>query len=163
MAEVEQFEDLRCWQMSRTLVKLVYQYSLSGELSKDSVSKDQLRRASLSIMNNIAEGFARYSNKEFTIFLNYAQSSAAEVKSMLYVCEDLNYISTEQLKELHQLVDQLRRAILALIKYLTSLQKSYTGISGSRVREPRETYSPHPESYQISDDHLQTKNHDKKN
>ena len=84
MAEVEQFEDLRCWQMSRTLVKLVYQYSLSGELNKDSVSKDQLRRASLSIMNNIAEGFARYSNKEFTIFLNYAQSSVCLRRPQLY-------------------------------------------------------------------------------
>ncbi|WPP52734.1 four helix bundle protein [Catalinimonas niigatensis] len=154
MAKVEQFEDLRCWQMSRTLVKLVYQSSLSGELSKDFSSKDQLRRASLSVMNNIAEGFARYSKQEFILFLNYAQSSAAEVKSMLYVCEDLNYIPTEKLKELHQLNDQLRKAILALIKYLASSQKSYTGVSGSRVREPREIYRTYSDSYQISDEHL---------
>lgn len=154
MAKVEQFEDLRCWQMSRTLVKLVYQSSLSGELSKDLSSKDQLRRASLSVMNNIAEGFARYSKKEFILFLNYAQSSAAEVKSMLYVCEDLNYIPAEKLEELHQLTDQLRKAILALIKYLASSQKSYTGVSGSRVREPREIYRTYPDSYQISDEHL---------
>lgn len=154
MAKVEQFEDLRCWQMSRTLVKLVYHSSLSGELSKDFSSKDQLRQASLSVMNNIAEGFARYSKQEFILFLNYAQSSAAEVKSMLYVCEDLNYIPTEKLEELHQLTDQLRKAILALIKYLASSQKSYTGVSGSRVREPREIYRTYSDSYQISDEHL---------
>jgi four helix bundle protein len=66
---------------------------LREHLVKTLAPKDQLRRAALSVMNNVAEGFARFSPKEFILFLNYAFSSAAEVKSILYVCEDLTYLS----------------------------------------------------------------------
>ena len=69
-------------------------------------------------MNNIAEGFGRYSNKEFIRFLEYSSSSAAEVKSMIYVLEDLNYSDAEYLKEIHNQIDKTRKLVLGLIRYL---------------------------------------------
>jgi len=65
MAKVDKFEDLECWKSARQLVKMVYQFSETGKLAKDFSTKDQIRRASLSTMNNIAEGFGRHGNKEF--------------------------------------------------------------------------------------------------
>ena len=76
MPKIESFEDLECWKAARTLVKDVYLMSNQGLLYKDYDTKSQLKRASLSIMNNIAEGFGRYSNKEFVKFLGYSKSSA---------------------------------------------------------------------------------------
>ncbi|MDF9799566.1 four helix bundle protein [Catalinimonas alkaloidigena] len=155
MAKVERFEDLRCWQMARVLVKEVYQSGSSGELGRDFGARDQIRRASISVMNNIAEGFARYHPKDFGRFLNYAQSSAAEVKSMLYLFEDLAYMEQEKIQKLHTQTDNTRKSILALIKYLSASEKKLSGMSGSRVREPRENYRTNVESYQISEEHLQ--------
>lgn len=156
MAKVEYFEELRCWQMARTLVKEVYQSSSSGEISRDFGTRDQIRRASISVMNNIAEGFARFSKKEFILFLNYAQSSAAEVKSMLYLCEDLAYIEQIKIQKLHIQTDNTRKSILALIKYLSKGEKKFSGMSGSRVREPRENYRISSDSYQIPEEHLKS-------
>lgn len=74
MAKVERFEDLRCWQEARVLVKEIYLLSENGKLEKDFDTRSQLRRAALSVMNNIAEGFGRYSNKEFIRYLDIANS-----------------------------------------------------------------------------------------
>lgn len=90
MAKIERFEDLQCWMEARILVNLIYSICIEGKLSKDYGMQDQLKRAALSVMNNIAEGFSRYSRKEFVRFLSISQSSASEVKSMLYIVEDLN-------------------------------------------------------------------------
>ncbi len=123
MAKVERFEDLHCWQGARILNKRVFEICEQGRIVKDFDSKSQIKRASVSIMNNIAEGFARYHRKDFRRFLDIAQSSASEVKSMLYVMEDMNYATQEELLELHTLTDKTRSQILALIKYLNiSLQ-----------------------------------------
>ncbi|MDB4728023.1 four helix bundle protein [Saprospiraceae bacterium] len=92
MAKITRFEELTCWKASRELVKLVYKLSSTGNLARDFDTKSQLRRAALSMMNNIAEGFARFSKKEFIRFLDISQSSGAEVKSMIYVLEDLEYL-----------------------------------------------------------------------
>lgn len=118
MAKIERFEDLQCWMEARILVNLIYSICLEGKLSKDFGMQDQLKRAALSIMNNIAEGFSRFSRKEFVRFLSVSQSSASEVKSMLYILEDLNYASNEQLQIIHNQLDKTRSLILAFIKYL---------------------------------------------
>jgi len=154
MAKVERFEDLNCWRMSRKLVKDVYAISADGSLGKDFGTKDQLRRAALSVMNNVAEGFARFSKKEFILFLNHAQSSAAEVKSILYVCEDLAYLSEQQSGQLREEVDNLRKSILALIKYLNISQQKYTSSYGSRIRAPRQEYRKNQEIYDLPDEYL---------
>ena len=120
MATVSKFEDLDCWKTARQLVKLVYHLSESGKLAKDFTTKDQIRRAALSSMNNIAEGFGRHSKKEFIRFLDISQSSAIEVKSITYVIEDLGYISSEDLLLLRTKVEDTKNLTRGLIKYLRS-------------------------------------------
>jgi four helix bundle protein len=120
MSKVNRFEDLKCWQASRKLVNEIYALAGTGKLVKDFDTKSQIKRAALSSMSNIAEGFGKFSNKEFIRYLDMAQSSALEVKSILYVLLDLNYLMEEKVKELHLLVDEMRMLTLALIKYLRS-------------------------------------------
>jgi four helix bundle protein len=116
--KIEKFEDLECWQDARALVNLVYAISQDGQFAKDFDLKSQFRRASISVMNNIAEGFGRYSNKEFIRFLEIATASSTEVKSMIYILNDLKYINEEQTKALFEQEDKTRRKALALLKYL---------------------------------------------
>jgi four helix bundle protein len=120
MAKVERFEDLRCWQAARILVKLIYEISNDGLMSKDFAFKDQIRRASISTMNNIAEGFGRKSNKEFIRYLEISFTSANEVKSLLYAANDLGYLSSEIVTELQTKTEGVKSQNLALIKYLRS-------------------------------------------
>lgn len=82
MSKVIRFEDLKCWQASRELVKQIYIISETLKLLNDFDTKSQIKRAALSSMNNIAEGFGKFSNQEFIRYLDIAQSSALEVKSM---------------------------------------------------------------------------------
>ncbi|HXA00496.1 MAG TPA: four helix bundle protein [Cytophagaceae bacterium] len=118
MGKIERFEDLKCWQESRSLVKRIFTICEKSRLSKDYDLKSQFRRAALSSMNNIAEGFARYHQKEFVRFLDYSQSSLSEVKSIVYVLEDMKYIEDEDIKDLHASVDKTRNLTLGLIKYI---------------------------------------------
>ena len=96
---VEKFQDLECWKKSRLLVNQIYKVCEEGKLSKDYTTNKQLKSAALSIMNNITEGFGRFSKKEFARFLNISIGSAYEVKSMIYVMEDLDYLSKNKIKE----------------------------------------------------------------
>ncbi|MEO9802600.1 MAG: four helix bundle protein [Reichenbachiella sp.] len=121
MSKVLKFEDLDCWKEARVLVKNIYS-SLNQNKSIDHDTKSQMRKATLSMMNNIAEGFGRYSDKEFIRFLEYSSSSAAEVKSMLYVFEDLQYLNQNHLDILHEQVDKTRKLTLGLIRYLKNKQ-----------------------------------------
>lgn len=118
MGKVERFEDLECWKTSRELVKQVYTICLLGTLNKDFGTQDQIKRASISVMNNIAEGFGRYSRKEFIRFLDFSQSSALEVKSMLYAISDVHNTNSEKIEDLHKISDKARFQVLGLIKYL---------------------------------------------
>ncbi|MCX6292419.1 MAG: four helix bundle protein [Bacteroidetes bacterium] len=118
MAEIKHFEELHYWQKSRVLVQRIYYISKEGELSKDYDLKSQLRRAALSTMNNIAEGFSRFSKKDFIKFLDYTVGSSAEIKSMLYVLEDLNYVHPKIIDELRILTDDTHNLTSGLIRYL---------------------------------------------
>jgi four helix bundle protein len=89
---------LQVWQDARALVKSIYELTALKNFSKDFGLKDQVQRASVSIMNNISEGYERDNNREFIKFLGYSKGSAGEVRSMLYVALDLNYISNDQFK-----------------------------------------------------------------
>jgi len=93
--KVQSFENLKVWQDARVFVKSIYELTSSENFKKDYGLKDQIQRAAVSIMNNISEGFERDNNKEFMNFLGYAKGSAGEVRSMLYIALDLNYISKE--------------------------------------------------------------------
>ena len=113
------FEELVIWQIARDLTQEVYS-SLSK--NNDFGFKDQIQRASISIMNNIAEGFQRHKNtkdnKTFALYLNYAYGSCGEVKSMLYIAEYLKYIDEDICKKLRNVCVDLDYKIGALIKSL---------------------------------------------
>lgn len=118
MAKIEKFEDLDCWQSARQLVKLVYQAAEQGKLAKDFETRSQIKRAALSSMNNIAEGFGRKSNKEFIHFLDISQASAMEVKSITYALEDCEYLNTETIIEIRNKAESVKSLDLGLIRYL---------------------------------------------
>lgn len=120
MGKITRFEELKCWQAARILVKEVFTVSDTGKLAKDFDTKSQIKRASISVMNNIAEGFGKFSSKEFIRYFDISQSSASEVKSMLYVLLDMNYIDEGKATVLHRMVDDTRSITLALIRYLRS-------------------------------------------
>ncbi|PCH67844.1 MAG: four helix bundle protein [Bacteroidetes bacterium] len=126
MAKVDKFEDLHCWQEARILIREIYRISNSQELKTDYSLKDQIRRASVSGMNNIAEGFSRYNVKECVRFLNIAQSSMTEVKSMLYILEDIGYVEKERLIGLHDQVDKTKKLTLGFIRYLVGRKVTKT-------------------------------------
>jgi four helix bundle protein len=114
--KVQRFEDLRCWQAARQLVKLVFLASRNGALARDFETKYQIKKAALSSMNNIAEGFGRFGTKDSVKFYNISQSSALEVKSMLYVLSDLQYLAPELIDDIHLKADETRNLTLAFIK-----------------------------------------------
>lgn len=122
MSKIERFEDLECWQASRLLNKHVYILCNTSPLNQDFVTVKQIKSAALSIMNNIAEGFARFNKKDFVRFLDYAQSSATEVKSMSYVLEDLNFVPQKEIDSLRDECDKVQMLTLGLIRYLNKKQ-----------------------------------------
>ena len=107
------FEDLEVWQMARQLTREIY---LALKENKDFWFRDQIQRASISIMNNIAEGFERFSQQEKLQFYRYAKSSASEVRSMLYVAEDINYIWEDQITLLQEKVLLIGKFLWRLIQ-----------------------------------------------
>jgi four helix bundle protein len=116
--KIERFEDIEGWQLARKLTKHIYAVSKIGSFSKDFGLRDQITRASGSIMHNIAEGFDGGSNAEFMKFLRYSQRSASEVQSQLYVALDQEYISEARFNDLYTLAGQARSKIGGFIAYL---------------------------------------------
>jgi four helix bundle protein len=104
---VRAFENLLVWQMSIELVKRVYVLTASGLFSRDFGMRDQIRRASVSIPTNIAEGFERSSRKEYLLFLNIAKGSAEEVRSLLRVALEVGYMQEPIYESLRQEVSKL--------------------------------------------------------
>ena len=119
---VYNYEDMVIWRMSRTLVKEIY--ILSTDI-RDFGFNSQIQRAAISIMNNIAEGFERnkytQDNKTFAYFLNISFGSCGEVRSMLYVAEDLQYIDASKAKQLRDSCQSISRKIEALMKKLETV------------------------------------------
>lgn len=134
MGKITRFEELNCWQEARLLVKEIYKLTASGKLSKDSGLKDQIQRASVSIMTNIAEGFSRYHKKEFIRFLNISQSSASELKSLLYIISDLEYVDKQKIDNLQNNCEKTKALTLSLLKYVSSQLQT------NSVREPLPQY-----------------------
>jgi len=118
MATLKRFEDIEAWQKARELTRAVYAVSNEGPFSRDFGLHDQIRRASVSIMSNIAEGFGRCGNKEFIQFLSTAKGSAPEVQAQLYVAMDAGFISDQQFQELYGLTQTTGNLIGGFIRYL---------------------------------------------
>jgi len=122
MAQINRFEEIEGWKEARELAKAVYTVTSQGSFARDFSLRDQIRRAAVSISSNIAEGFARQTDKEFVQFLYTARGSAAEVQSQLYVAADLGYLSQEDLHRLYEMADEVSRLISGFIRYLRGTQ-----------------------------------------
>ncbi|MXN92685.1 four helix bundle protein [Flavobacterium sp. Sd200] len=118
MGKFNSFEEINSWQRARVLNKRIYLITDTEALRKDFDLARQIRRCSVSISSNIAEGFERNTDKEFIHFLYIAKGSAAEVRSQLYLALDLNYISQEVFHELLSEVTEISRLLSGFIKYL---------------------------------------------
>jgi four helix bundle protein len=117
---IERFEDVESWKEARLLVRDVY---LPLQQCKDFGFRDQIQRATLSVMANIAEGFDRASNKEFVQFLVIARGSVSEVKSLAYAARDLSYIDEISMKRLLERCTLLGNLINGFIRYLRNTER----------------------------------------
>lgn len=113
--KAQRFEELRIWQSARVQCKHIYQ---TFQTTKDYGFKDQIQRAVVSVMNNIAEGFEKRTDADFAKFLDIAKGSNGELRSMLYLAEDLEYVTADAAETLRQFSEQLSRAIQTLSNYL---------------------------------------------
>ena len=118
MASFRTFTDIDAWQAARELTSLVYAATRTAPFSKDFVLRDQIRRASVSIMANIAEGFGRSGSSEFIQFLAVAKGSACEVISHICVALDQACVSRQEFERLNKLAEKTVHLIGGLMKYL---------------------------------------------
>jgi len=121
---LKKFEDIKAWKAAKELVTEIYVATSKGGFSKDYGLRDQIRRAAVSAMSNIAEGFERGTDKEFVQFLIIARGSVAEVRSQLYVAHDLYYIDESQFKKLLTKASEVGKLINGFISYLRGTQNS---------------------------------------
>jgi len=115
---IRSFEDLDVWRAAKELTVEIYRLTESHPFRRDRALKDQVRRAAISIIANIAEGFERNSHKEFANFLNYALGSAAEVKNHLILAAELQYIERTELDAMRERLSDISRQITGFMKYL---------------------------------------------
>lgn len=118
MATVERFEDLQAWQLARVVTRKVYAFSRDGAFSRDFGLRDQMRRAAVSILSNIAEGFERHAGKSFHQFLVIANGSTAELRAQLYVALDQGYISQDQFDDCRTDTIRIGKMLTSLMQYL---------------------------------------------
>jgi len=125
----ERFEDLRAWQTARTLTNRVYAVSKQEDFETDWALKDQIRRAAISVMSNISEGFESRTRPQFIDFLGMAKASAGEVRSQLYIAYDQGYLEEGGFDAMSDSADKLSRQLYHLIRHLKQSDGS------DRVRE----------------------------
>ena len=124
MNKIERFEDIVAWQKARILTEDIYAAARIGGFARDFGLKDQIQRASVSIMSNIAEGFERGGDNEFIQYLSHAKGSCGEVKSQLYVALDQTYIPASSFDQLYGNADEVSRVVGGFMNYL---QRSQVG------------------------------------
>jgi len=131
MAKIERFEDLISWQKARELNRLVYKISANGTFAKDFGLRNQIRRAWISIMSNIAEGFERGGDKEFAQFLSNAKGSCGEVRCQRYAALDEKYLSETEFKQLSERSLEVSRLISGFMTYLRRSE-----LRGNKFKQP---------------------------
>jgi four helix bundle protein len=129
MSTFKKFEDIEAWQKARTLCQMVYTLTKKSDFAKDFDLKNQIRRSSGSVMDNIAEGFERGGNREFIQFLSIAKASAGEVRSQLYRAIDNDYITKTEFDETYALTNEVGKMISGLMNYLNQ-----SGIKGIKYK-----------------------------
>ncbi|HEY3102316.1 MAG TPA: four helix bundle protein [Pyrinomonadaceae bacterium] len=130
MATFTTFEEISAWQRARQLTKELYKVTSAGPFGRDYDLRNQIRRAAVSIMSNIAEGFERSGTGEFNQFLSTAKGSAGEVRSQLYVALDQDYLSKAVCDRLVQNATEIGRMIGGLMTYLRK-----SGIKGTKFKK----------------------------
>jgi four helix bundle protein len=129
VATFRKFEEIECWKKARQLTSRIYAVTNDSAFARDFGLKDQIRRASVSVMSNIAEGYDRSGTAEFVHFLSTAKGSAAEVRCQLYVAADQGYVAEQDFIELNALAADTARMISGLMKYLRS-----SGFKGTKFK-----------------------------
>ncbi|GAB63510.1 MAG: four helix bundle protein [Candidatus Jettenia sp.] len=127
------FEDLEIWKAARVLTNKIYGITKEGAFVKDRSLRDQIRRASVSIMSNIAEGYERGGNQELIQFLSIAKGSCGEVRCQLYIAGDQRYIP---LKDLNPILEQCKRISIMINNFMEHLKDSR--YKGSKYKLPRQ-------------------------
>ncbi len=120
MAGVTRFEEIESWKTARQLTNTIYALGNQAGFNRDFGLRDQIRRAGVSVMSNIAEGFESRTDIQFINYLGMAKASAGEARAQLYVALDQNYITDEQFKEAYALAETCARQIAKFIAYLES-------------------------------------------
>lgn len=118
---IKRFEEINAWQEERKLTNMVYEVTKHQNFAKDFGLPDQIRRAAISVMSNIAEGYEGQSKNDFVKFLYYAKRSAGEVRSQLYVALDQKYLSA---KEYESLLGQAETCVKMISKFISYLKQS---------------------------------------
>jgi len=118
MARIQKFEEIEAWQGGRQLAKSVYGITSVGKFSKDFGLRDQIRRAAVSVISNIAEGFERGGDQEFLQFLALSKGSCGELRAQLYVALDQGYITQKEFEPLVGQAVAVSRMIAGLMRYL---------------------------------------------
>jgi four helix bundle protein len=124
MTQIKRFEDIDAWKKARVLVKEVYKVTAAGKFSKDFSLRDQIRRAAVSVVSNVAEGFSRQTDREFAQFLYVAKGSISELQSQFYVALDLGYLNQEEFDNLYGQAEEVVKLISGFIRYLKGASDS---------------------------------------
>jgi four helix bundle protein len=134
MATFKRFEEIECWKKARELTRRIYQITSKPAFARDFGLRDQIRRAAVSVMSNIAEGYDRSGTAEFIHFLATAKGSAAEVRCQLYVAIDQGYVQEDIFVELNALASETGNMIGGLMKYLR-----FSGYKGSKFKTGKQS------------------------
>ena len=129
MKKINKFEDIESWELARKLTCEIYKETSKGGFVRDFGLKDQIRRASVSILSNIAEGFERGNDKEFAYFLSLAKGSSGEVRAQLYVALDQGYVQVDTFNHLSKAVIEIGELLAGFIRYLNQ-----STLRGNRYR-----------------------------
>ncbi len=135
MTTAKRFEELEVWQRAKDLTNLVYKFSTDGSFARDFGLRDQIRRASVSIMSNIAEGFESQTQAVFIKYLAYAKGSAGELRAQLYIVRDQGYITDEEFDQAFSAAEICSKQLSRFIHYLESQPNA------RRVREEEVAYN----------------------
>jgi four helix bundle protein len=135
MATVDKFEDLEVWRQARQLTVQIYALARHGDFAKDYGFRDQICRAAVSIVSNVAEGFERRSNSQFLQFLDIAAGSAGELRAQLYIALDLGYVTQAQFQDAFSAAVSISKMLASLIRHLRA--------SPNRPQKPPTPPSPH--------------------
>jgi len=136
MSKIKTFEDIKAWQKARQLNIDIYRITNKDSFSKDFALKEQIRKSSISVLSNIAEGFERESKQEFIRFLSIAKASCGELRAQLYIAFDIKYILKEEFELLLNFALEVSKMISGFMTYL----KEYKSKTAYNIGEPEAEY-----------------------